>query len=66
MCFSAACVARIRPDVDVEHAIHLFRVDSRTVGDGRAALLTRTSNLPKVATVFSTAAATASASMASA
>ena len=68
MCFSAACVATNAPRtlMSITRSISSSVVSSNVFGMAVPALFTSTSSRPKVATVFSTAASTASASAASA
>jgi len=68
MCFSAACVANeYAADIDVEYAIQLFKRGLfEFFRNGRAGIVHQHIKSPNVVTVFSTAAATASASVASA
>src|SRR6202163_3387426 len=68
MCFSAACVAMNTPRtlMSITRSISSSVVSSNGFGIAVPALFTSTSSRPKVATVFSTAAFTASASAASA
>src|SRR5437588_1729500 len=68
MCFSAACVAMNTPRtlMSSTRSISSSVVSSNVFGMAVPALFTRTSSRPNVATVFSTAALTASASVASA
>src|SRR5260370_24596587 len=68
MCFSAACVATNTPRMlmSITRSISSSVVSANDFGMAVPALFTSTSSRPNVATVFSTAAATASASAASA
>ena len=68
MCFSAACVTIIVPRklMFIMRSISSRVVSSNFFGMAVPALLTSTSKPPKVATVFSTAAPTAPASVESA
>ena len=68
MCFSAACVAMNMPRIlmSITRSSSSSVVSSNFFGIAVPALFTSTSSPPKVATVFSIAALTASASVASA
>src|SRR6202795_439864 len=68
MCFSAACVVASTPRrvMSITRSISSSVVSSNVFGKAVPALLTSTSSRPNVATVFSTALLTASASAASA
>jgi hypothetical protein len=67
ICFSAACVDEGAADVDVNQTVQLFQCGFlEPLRKAVPALFTRTSSRPNVVTVFSTAAPTASASVASA
>src|SRR6266436_3664413 len=68
MCFSAACVAMNTPRklMSITRSISSSVVSSNVFGMAVPALFTKTSSWPNVATVFSTAALPASASVASA